>query len=367
MRKKILPFSTRAIYVSPGYLLYVREQTLVAQPFNTGKLETTGDAVSVAEQVGSPAARGPNVGPFAASDSGVLIYQSGGAQGSSQLTWFDRSGTKLDTMGTPGLLQWFALSRDDTALVVARADAQDGRFDLWIRDLVRGSESRLTSNGDNRYPVLSADGTHIFFLSNRGDGGKVYKKLKNGTEPEEVVEAAGRVPSDASSEYLFTGTSTDEKNGPDIWVLPLFGDRKSFPYVATEFQEAFARLSPNGRWLAYQSNASTRQDVYVESFPQHGGRWPVSTNGGRVPVWSRDGRELFYYGGDGKIMAVEIKPGEQFVWGTPKPLFEAAIGNPTHFEVSKDGRRFLLPVPVEQADSGLMNVVLNWPEMLKKK
>jgi Tol biopolymer transport system component len=369
MRKKILPFSTRAIYVSPGYLLYVREQTLVAQPFDTGKLETMGDAVSVAEQVGSPTARGPSVGPFAASDSGVLMYQSGSAERRSQLTWFDRSGTKLDTVGTPGVLQGFALSRDDTALVVARGDAQDGRFDLWIRDLVRGSESRLTSNGDNRYPVFSADGTQIFFNSTRDGPGpyKIYKKLTNGTGPDEVVETAPRSPSDASSEYLFEGTSSDEKNGPDIWVLPLFGDRKSFPYVATEFQESFARLSPNGRWLAYQSNASTRPDVYVESFPQHGGRWQVSTNGGRVPVWSRDGRELFYYSGDGKIMVVEIKPGEQFVWGTPKPLFEAAIGNPIRFEVSKDGRRFLLPVPEEQAGSGLMNVVLNWPEMLKKK
>src|SRR5262249_30872810 len=159
---------------------------------------------------GSPAARGPGIGPFAASDSGVLIYQSGSAQSSSQLTWFDRSGTKLDTVGTPGVLQGFALSRDDTALVVARADAQDGRgrFDLWIRDLVRGPESRLTSTGSNSYPVFSADGTQIFFDSLRDGTYKIYKKLKNGTGPDEVVETAQRFLSDASSEYLFTATST---------------------------------------------------------------------------------------------------------------------------------------------------------------
>jgi Tol biopolymer transport system component len=372
IRKQILPFGTRAIYVSPGYLLYVREGKLMAQPFDPGKLETTGDPISVAEHVQFET--GPlrgNLGPFAASDNGVLLYQSGKFQRDidSQLTWFDRSGTKLGTVGTPGVLAGFALSRDDAELVVARQDAQDGRFDLWNRDLVRSTESRLTSKGNNRYPVWSADGTHIFFSSNRDNGYKVYQKPADGTGAEEVVEATQRMtPTDASRDYLFVHTSIDDKNGEDILALPLFGNRKSIQYVATEFRENFARLSPNGRWLAYQSNASKRQDVYVVGFPQYGGKWLVSTDGGRAPVWSRDGRELYYYSPDGKIMAVEIKPGEQVKWGTPKPLFEAAIGNAASFEVSKDGRRFLLPVPVEQADdSAPMNVVLNWPEMLKKK
>jgi serine/threonine protein kinase/Tol biopolymer transport system component len=370
IRKQILPFGTRAIYVSPGYLLYVREGKLMAQPFDPGKLETTGDPISVAERVQFET--GPlrgNLGPFAASDNGVLMYQSSKFDRDidSQLTWFDRSGRKLGTVGTPGVLQGFALSKDDGELVVARQDRQDGRIDLFNRDLVRDSELRLTFKGNNRYPVWSADGTHIFFSSNHEGAYKVYQQLKHGTEPDGVVEATPRMPSDASRDYLFTNTSVDDKNGADIWITPLFGNRKSLPYVDREFQQRFARLSPTGRWLAYQSNESMHWDVYVESFPQHGERWPVSTNGGRAPVWRRDGRELYYYSLDGKIMAVEIKPGEHFERGTPTPLFEAAIGN-AGFEVSNDGRRFLLPVPVEQADdSAPMNVVLNWPEMLKKK
>jgi hypothetical protein len=154
-------------------------------------------------------------------------------------------------------------------------------------------------------------------------------------------------------------------NGRGIWVLPLLGDHKPFPYVDAGFQERFARLSPDGRWLAYQSKESNRDEVYVVSFPQEGGKWLISTGGGIKPVWSRDGRELYYYSADGKIMAVPITPGSQFQLGLPRPLFDVRLAITTaSFDVSRDGR-FLLPVLVANPGSGLMNVVLNWSRTLK--
>jgi eukaryotic-like serine/threonine-protein kinase len=166
---------------------------------------------------------------------------------------------------------------------------------------------------------------------------------------------------------LATTGSSNPRTGNDLWVFPLFGDRKPFPYLQTEFNERRPRLSPDGRWLAYQSNESKRDEVYVVSFPKPGGKWQVSTNGGGQPQWSQDGRELFYYSADGKIMAVEIKPGAQFQAGVPKPLFEVHIStNNIGFAVAKDGR-FLLPVLLEQTAAAPMTVVLNWPELLKTK
>jgi Tol biopolymer transport system component len=293
------------------------------------------------------------------------VYTSGRSPAGVQLTWFDRMGKRLDTAGAPGDLGAFSLSPDGTRVALTRRDPQVGRYDLWTRDLARGAESRLSPSGVFGYPVWSADGTHIFYGSR--PVGKIYRKAANNTGAEEVVEVASKQPMDASRDgrYLFTVTV-----GPNrIWVLPLFGDRKPFAYVQTEFEENQPRLSPDGRWLAYRSNESKRNEVYVLSFPQPSEKWQISTDGGQSPVWSRDGRELFYYSADNKVMAVEIKPGAQFQFGVPKALFEVRIApqaSNTSLAVSKDGR-FLLPVLVDQEESIPMTVVLNWPEMLKKK
>ena len=150
-------------------------------------------------------------------------------------------------------------------------------------------------------------------------------------------------------------------------MIPLPGDRKPFPYMASEFTQTHPRLSPDGHWLAYVSNETGTAEVHVVSFPQPGGKWRISTGGGVDPVWSHDGHELYYYSRDNKIMAVDIRPGPLFQYGVPKPLFAAQIAAiNSSFAVSKDGR-FLLPIPVEQGVTASMSVVLNWPEMLEKK
>jgi Tol biopolymer transport system component len=238
---------------------------------------------------------------------------------------------------------------------------------LWIRDLARGTESRLTSNGANANAVWSADGTHIFYGSLVP--GKIYQKAADNTGAEEVVETAVKSPWDVSRDgrYLFTVTVSKS----EIWVLPLFGDRKPFPYVKTEFRANQPKLSPDGRWLAYRSDESKRNEIYVVSFPQPSAKWQISTEAGQSPIWSQDGRELYYYRPDNKVMAVEVKlsvPGSKPQFGVPKALFEARISNNnlSSFEVSRDGL-FLLPVLVDRQASTLMTVVLNWPQMLKAK
>jgi eukaryotic-like serine/threonine-protein kinase len=366
----------------------VRDGTLMAQPFSASKLTTTGDAVPVAEQVDADSGllRPLLLGHFSASQNGVLMYTAGDepAGGGIQLTWFDRTGKKLDTAGAPGNLEWFSISPDGASVALTRQDPQTGKFDIWTRDAVHQTETRLTFMGNNRFPVWSADGTHIFFWSDRDVTYKMYQKAANGTGQVESVDASGGFPVDASRDgrYLLTQTTLNNpKTGNDVWVHPLTADRKSFPYVATEFHERWPRLSPDGHWLAYQSNESQQFQIYVVSFPQPGGKWQISATGGIDPVWSRDGRELYYYSADNKIMAVDVTSepahngpapvrgtGPQFQFGEPKALFPVQIprGN-NSFDVSKDGR-LLLPVVVQQEQpmTVLMTVVLNWQAELKK-
>jgi serine/threonine-protein kinase len=234
--------------------------------------------------------------------------------------------------------------------------------------LARGTESRLTSGLIFGRPVWSADGNYVYYASRPGD--KILRKAANNTGAEEVVETAARYPMDASRDGRFLFTAPVGNNR--IWVVPLFADRKPLPYPHTEFQESQPRLSPDGRWLAYRSDESKRDEIHVVSFPQPGGKWQISTYGGQSPVWSLDGRELDYYSLDNKIMAVDIKPSvpgsRELPFGVPRALFEVRIltSDITSFDVSNDGR-FLLPVLVEQQASTPMTVVLNWPELLKEK
>jgi eukaryotic-like serine/threonine-protein kinase len=363
-RKQLLASGSRTIYVDPGYLLFVRGSSLMAQRFDAEKLETSGDAVRVADQVNSFNDGTLTLGHFSASQNGVLAYLAGNPAGNVQLTWFDRKGNKSGAVGAPGLLRWPSLSPDESRIAFARLDPSTANYDVWIWDVTHGSESRFTSTGSNQFPVWSNDGAYIFFSGSRDGPRKIYRKSTSGTGQEEVVVPSSQAPADASRDgrYLLSVGSPAR-----IWVIPLMGDRKPFPYMASEFTQTYPRLSPDGRWLAYVSNEAGPAEIYVASFPQPGGKWRISTGGGFFPIWSHDGHELYYYGLDNQIMAVDIKPGAAFQYGVPTRLFAAQIGGiNTDFVVSKDGR-FLLPVPVEQGVTASMSVVLNWTEMLSKK
>ncbi|HYL37300.1 MAG TPA: protein kinase [Bryobacteraceae bacterium] len=371
-RRAVIAASSNAVYTPPGYLLFVRERTLMAQPFDAGKAQSTGDAAPIAEQVDY--VPGNLQGQFSVSQNGVIAYASGSSVGGNlQLTWFDRSGKATGTVGAAGDLEWPAISPDGNTVAFARRDtAQTGNYDVWVHDLVRDTESRFTLGPQfsfSRFPVWSPDGSHIAFRSNRDGPFDVYQKATSGITPDEALDKDARQkrPEDWSRDgrYIIEETLADPKTGNDIWVLPLSGDKKPYAYVHTEFSEPFAKLSPNGQWLAYQSDETKRAEIYVMTFPQPGGRWQVSTNGGGRPVWSRDGKDLYFIAPDGKMMAAEVKPGAKFEAGVPKALFDTRISATNWFDVSKDGR-FLIPVPTEQAASVPVTVVVNWTAGLKK-
>jgi eukaryotic-like serine/threonine-protein kinase len=372
-RTRVVAAASNAVYAAPGFLLFVRAGTLVAQPFNTAKLQTTGDAVPIAEKV-DPVIGRTAQHQFSSSQNGALAYTSGGDGSNLQLTWFDRSGKVTGTLGAPGLVNWGAISPDGKTVAVDRPDRRG--YDIWLHDLARGSVSRFTFGPRlNEFPVWSPDGSRIAFYSTREGVGHPFQKAASGTGQDEVLEKAlGEPPRSTrvddwsrDGRYIIEALADAGKTKGDVWVLPTFGDRKPYPYLQTEFDEGFARLSPNGQWLAYRSDYSGRNEIYIQSFPDPGGKWQVSTSGGSRPVWSRDGRELYFIGADGKLMAVQVASGSNFQAGTPKPLFAPNIGASFNnwFDVSKDGH-FLMPVQLEQAANTPMTVVINWTGALKK-
>jgi eukaryotic-like serine/threonine-protein kinase len=381
-RRRVLTASSNAGYTLPGYLLFLREHTLLAQPFDASNTRTTGDPIPIAQQVdvidsGSSAFSGfrSYQGQFSSSQNGVLVYTSGMVQ-SRQLTLFDRSGKVLGTVGAPGVILSPQFSRDGNVVAVDRLDPQTGFYDLWLHDLKLGAAPRrFTFSKRNYSPTWSPDGSHIAFLSTRYGDGYLHQKATSGAGQEEVLDKSPSQisPNDWSRDgrYILSNKVNPVNGKQHIWLLPLFGDRKPFPYrqnLQVEFNESVPRLSPNGQWLAYTSDESGRSEIFVQAFPTPGAKWQVSANGGANPAWSGDGKELFFAGPDRKLMEVEVKAGTEFVTGVPRPLFDMHPGfDPIGgwFDVSRDGR-LLVPTAVEQAESIPMTVVVNWTAGLKK-
>jgi len=368
-RRQVVPGDTPVIYTSPignspGYLLFMRDQTLMAQPFDAGKLSTIGDPVPIAENVDHLTGI---LAMFAASQTGLLAYVTGGITGNTQLTWFDHSGRPTGTVGEPGKVQWPSLSTDGSTVVAQRTNVQSGGSDLWLFDVLRGTSSRLTfGGGSSQFPIWSPDGGRIVFLGMRKDGEQgLFLKGSNGTGQEwAIADATNRRPTDWSRDgrYIIAETT-----GGDIWVHPQMEGQKPSAYLHSPFRKQYAKLSPDGHWLAYQSNESNRLEVYVVSFPTPDAKFQISTNGARIPIWSRDGRELFFISADSKMMAVEVTTaGGKLQPGIPKALFDVRLGNGNaRFDVSKDGR-FLIPTAVAESTNAPMTVVLNWQARLKK-
>jgi Tol biopolymer transport system component len=247
----------------------------------------------------------------------------------------------------------------------------EGFWEIWLRDLALGRESRFHS-GPLRgipVPVLSSDGKYIAF-SNRptGGGSIVYRRATSGRAQDEELDKDDRVKRTADwshdDRYIIEEVQDPEKGGLRIWKLPLFGERKPSPYLNSQYNEIQARLSPDAHRLAYVSDASTRNEVYVGTFPDPGTQTQISINGGYQPVWSRDGKKLFYINADRKMMAVEIKSGDKPAYSTPMPLFDVRLDPLDSYDVSDDGH-FLIPVPAQGA-APTINVVINWQAGLKK-
>jgi eukaryotic-like serine/threonine-protein kinase len=370
--KRLLSVRSAVRYAPPGYLLFVRERTLMAQHFDASRLQLSGDAAPIAEQVLFGGQVGG--GAFSVSETGLLIYRSGAFN--TQLALLDREGRQLQSVGPPGEYRNAALSPDGKRVMIDRFGIHVGERDLWLYDLSRGTASRFTFDPSvNSDAVWSPDGREIIFWSNRGGSNGLYRKLATGAGQDEKLIAASYVyyPRDWSADgkfILFEGF--DAKTGWDLWLLPLFGDRKPIPFLQTEFDELEGQFSPTGRWIAYSSNETGKTEVYVRSFSASGGKWQISTNGGTQPKWRPDGKELFYLASDGNLMAVPVKAEATFEGGVPKALFPTMFGGQVgggfeHYRVTPDGQRFLInTLPEGQRSSAPITVVLNWSAVLKK-
>ncbi|MCA1580874.1 MAG: protein kinase [Acidobacteria bacterium] len=363
--KLLIAARSKPLYAA-GHLLFVRQGTLMAQSFDARSGRLSGDALSIAENVQEDT--GFFTAVFSASENGVLAYQEGGGNvGQYQLTWFDRGGKRLETIGSPGNIWAPRLSHDGRRTVFALGDPGD----IWLQDLARRASTRVTFDpAPEGHSIWSPDDSRIIFSSQRTGVDDLFQKATSGTGADQTLLSSKdmKVPVDISSDgrYLLF-CDLNPKTKWDLLVLSL-ADHKITPFLQTEFDETLGVFSPDGHWIAFVSNESGRNEIYVQPFPGPGGKWQVSAAGGSAPVWRRDGKELFYLAPDRRLMAVAVKTGTLFESGEPKALFEARMRRDPdrHYDVSADGQRFLIDAPLGEVTSPPITLVQNWTALLGK-
>jgi dipeptidyl aminopeptidase/acylaminoacyl peptidase len=379
---RVLATETAAVYAPPGALLWVRQGVLVALRFDPAREAVSGDPIPVAQAVGLD--DGVLRGAFAVSANGVLAHRAGGGE-RRQLTWVDRAGIARGTVGPPDEngLSSPELAPDGRRVAVHRTVQRN--TDVWLIDTSRGVPSRFTfvASNDSR-PLWSPDGRRVVFASERNGVFDLFEKPVSGAGDEQplLVTAEPKTPLAWSPDgRLVLYITENPKTGVDLLALPVgasTGDRKPFPVVQTPFDETAGQFSPDGRWIAYESNESGPVEVYVQPFPELGDKWQVSTAGGSQPRWRRDGKELFYVAPDARLMAVSIAVGadsQTLEAGAPVPVFATRLASGSNipvgvlskpqYAVAPDGP-FLMNVAVEGATASPITIVLNWAAELKK-
>ncbi|MFQ5583655.1 MAG: protein kinase, partial [Calditrichia bacterium] len=330
VNKVILNARTNMAYAN-NYILYVRDNTLMARRFDPGKLEFIGDARPIAENLKYTSIY--SKGAFTVSRNGLLIYQSGTASSGQNLIWYDQKGRPGNTIGAVEAYRWVNISPDQKKATISIYDAESRQEDLWIHDFSRDIRTRFTfDQAYERMAVWSPDNQTIVFNSNRG--GKSYDLYrKNATGSGETTllfkDSVDKYPTDWTTNGRFiTYTTVNTPNTKwDLWILPMDSDqkntpRKPYPFLNTKFSEGAARFSPDGKWIAYFSDESGQDEIYVRPFPGPGGKWQISTAGGYDPYWREDGREIYYPSNDNKMMAVGVKAtNEIFEVGSARVLF----------------------------------------------
>jgi serine/threonine protein kinase/Tol biopolymer transport system component len=361
------PFESNVEYAQ-GRLVLVRAGMLTAQGFDLRTLQLQGDPLVLPNEIAfyPPTRRGV----FSASEGGVIVYSRAG-NSVSRLAWFDRAGKPLGTVGDPGVYINLDLSRDDSKVAVSELTLQPGgpSVDIWRVDLERaGLAARLPSrpHSDREFdPAWSADGSYVAFTLTKTDGtSALYLRHSDGTGEAELLDSATVIKSPTWSPdgHFLVYTKGTSDNG-DLWMLPLAGERKPSVFLPSAYDVSSPSLSPDGHWIAYQSNKSGRTEVYVCTFPGAQREDKISQNGGWAPRWRGDGRELFFLGFDGSMMAADIDTTRNTVALNPQRLFQTGLttwGNQRPYAVAKDGRKFLIPIPRDTAGATPITIVLNW-------
>ncbi len=361
-----------ARYVDPGYILFARRGNLLAQPFDLRSLRTTGSAVTVA------ASAEPGAFSFSATRGGLLLHMQASK---TQLTWVDRDGNRLSTVGEPGYFSSPYLSPDGKYAMAAVTDHQQQTQKLWLFDFHRGTANPFTFGpGNDAWPVWSPDGQKVAFCSRRENGQEdlFLKPVSGGGGEQPLLTQKGDKEPDIWSpdgRFLLFDYRVRQGEGYDIWVLPMFGDHKPFPFIQSTGNDAWAIFSPDGKWVAYSSDESGQTETYVVPFPGPGGKWQVSKAGGAQAFWPR-GKELFYVSIDFQMIGVEFEvQGNNFLVGKSRRLFEgqsvsSSLGqNPdgsASVDVNGDGTRWLVALPVDERNASPLTLTTNWMAEVKK-
>jgi len=364
----VVEASGNAAYAAPGYLLFPREKTLLAQRFDLKRFALIGDPTAVLTDIQyQPQVRRA---VFAVSDNDVLVGQTGAGIAFSQPLWFDRKGHQEGAVGKAGVYGSVFIAANGRSVAVDSTDMTSLNTDVWTYELQRESAQRLTFDpGFDVVPIWSPDASRLVFSSNWGEHVDLYMKNSDGAETEKVIvhDEFNKIPSDwfRNGEYiLYT-------RGPDLWFLTLPA-LKSTLFIKAPSIVRNGQFSPDGKWVAYASNETGKWEIYVTSFPDARGKWQVSTGGGEEPRWRGDGKELFYISSDSKMMAVPVTIGANFDAGAPLALFQAVPRQPVStndqfvYDVARDGQRFLILTQVKRPESRPMSVILNWSARLPK-
>jgi len=368
-KRPIVSASSNVAYADPGYLLYLRDNALVAQRFDSRRYVPSGETRTVSDEVQYfPTI---DLALFDVAGKGTLVVQTGKSAAKSQLTWFDRSGRQRGTVGPPGSFANPSLSPDGRRVAVDQTDPDGRHVDIWIHDLTNNAVTRFTFGPSlNNAAIWSPDGKQVAFSSNRKLSYQLYDKNADGSGPEEQIADLG-VDQQLWWDWSHDGKYLLVRKGRELWYVSL-PDRQAKPFLQAKWIVRNAQFSPDGRWAAYSSNEAGDWEVYVSPFPIANSKWQVSRGGGEEPRWRRDGKELFYLSAEGKMMAVTVKTGTSFEAGPPVELFQTrtrqriSTTDVFSYSLTGDGQRFLINTKVDEPNAAPLSIILNWASEMER-
>lgn len=369
-KRPIVSASSNAAYADPGYLLYWRDGALVAQRFDSRSYAVSGEPHTISDEV--QYFPQTDLAVFDVAGKGILAVQTGKGAAKSQLQWFDRSGKQVGSVaGPPGAIANPGLSPDGRRVAFDQTDIDGRHQTIWIHELANNALTRLTfTPGLNQDPVWSPDGKRIAYTSSQAINFHIYQKNADGSGSEQQMADLG-VNQENPWDWSRDGRYLLLRKETELWLMSAT-DQQPKPFLQSQSSVRNAKFSPDGRWVAYSSNETGNWEVYVSAFPNASSKWQVSRGGGEEPRWRRDGKELFYLSGDGKMTAVAIGTGSNFEAGPPLTLFQTHRRQPISamdvftYDVTADGQRFLINSKLDEPNAAPLSIILNWASEMPK-